>query len=36
MRDPPLPPQLDEFLRRPNPCVIATLQPDGGPNSVGT
>jgi PPOX class probable F420-dependent enzyme len=36
MPDPPLPPELDEFLREPNPCVIATLQPDGSPNTVGT
>jgi PPOX class probable F420-dependent enzyme len=36
MPKPPLPPELDEFLRRPNPAVIATLRPDGTPHSVAT
>jgi PPOX class probable F420-dependent enzyme len=32
----PLPPDLDEFLARANPAVIATLRPDGGPHVVPT
>jgi PPOX class probable F420-dependent enzyme len=36
MAKPPLPPELDSFLTNPNPAVIATLQPDGSPNSVAT
>jgi PPOX class probable F420-dependent enzyme len=32
----PLPKELEEFLARANPAVIATLHPDGGPNSVAT
>jgi PPOX class probable F420-dependent enzyme len=36
MAKPPLPPEIDEFLTRPNPSVVATLQPDGSPNSVAT
>jgi PPOX class probable F420-dependent enzyme len=32
----PLPPQVDEFLRRPNPAVVASLRPDGSPHSVAT
>jgi PPOX class probable F420-dependent enzyme len=36
MAQPPVPSEIDAFLRRPNPAVIATLQPDGGPNSVAT
>jgi PPOX class probable F420-dependent enzyme len=32
----PVPPQVDEFLARPNPAVIATLRPDGSPHSVPT
>jgi PPOX class probable F420-dependent enzyme len=36
MPKPPLPPELDEFLARPNPSVIATLQPDGGPHTAAT
>jgi PPOX class probable F420-dependent enzyme len=33
---PPLPPELEEFLARPNPAVIATLAPDGGPHTAAT
>src|ERR1700750_84212 len=33
---PPLPPEIDELLRRPNPAVVATLRPDGSPHSVAT
>jgi PPOX class probable F420-dependent enzyme len=36
MPKPPLPPELDALLRRPNPAVIATLKPDGAPHSVAT
>jgi PPOX class probable F420-dependent enzyme len=36
MPKPPLPPQLDALLSRPNPAVIATLKPDGAPHSVAT
>jgi PPOX class probable F420-dependent enzyme len=32
----PVPPELDAFLARPNPAVIATLRPDGSPHSVAT
>jgi PPOX class probable F420-dependent enzyme len=36
MAHPPVSPEIDTFLRRPNPAIIATLQPDGSPNSVAT
>src|SRR3954454_17653845 len=36
MPKPPLPPELDEFLARPNPAVIGTLMPDGSPHTVAT
>jgi PPOX class probable F420-dependent enzyme len=36
MPTPPLPPEIDEFLAQPNPCVIAALEPDGSPNTVAT
>jgi PPOX class probable F420-dependent enzyme len=36
MPKPPVPPDVDEFLTRPNPCVIATLQPDGHPHTAAT
>ena len=36
MPRPPLPPEVDEFLARANPAVIATLRPDGSPHSVPT
>ena len=32
----PVPPIVDEFLRQPNPAVVATLRPDGSPHSVAT
>jgi PPOX class probable F420-dependent enzyme len=32
----PLPPELVEFLQRPNPAVIASLRPDGSPVTVAT
>ena len=31
-----MPADVDEFLRRPNPAVVATLRPDGSPHSVPT
>ena len=36
MPKPPLPAELDEFLQRPNPAVIATVKPDGAPHTVAT
>jgi PPOX class probable F420-dependent enzyme len=36
MPAPPVPPEVEEFLIRPNPAVIATLRPDGSPHSVAT
>ena len=36
MPKPPLPAELSEFLARPNPSTIATLQPDGRPHSAAT
>lgn len=32
----PLPPEVLEFLSRPNPAVVATLRPDGSPHTVPT
>jgi PPOX class probable F420-dependent enzyme len=36
MPRPPVPLELDEFLRRPNPCVIATIRPDGELHTAAT
>jgi len=36
MPRPPLPPEIEEFLRKPNPAVVATIRPDGSPHSVAT
>ena len=36
MPEPPLPPNLDAFLARPNPAVVATLRPDGSPHTAAT
>jgi PPOX class probable F420-dependent enzyme len=33
---PPVPAEIDAFLAKPNPCVIATLRPDGAPVTVAT
>jgi PPOX class probable F420-dependent enzyme len=35
---PPLPltPEVEAFLQKPNPAVVATLRPDGSPHSVAT
>ena len=30
------PPELQEFLRRPNPCVVATIRPDGELHTAAT
>jgi PPOX class probable F420-dependent enzyme len=32
----PVPPEVDAFLARPNPAVIASLRPDGSPHTVPT
>src|SRR5947199_4698579 len=32
----PVPPELDDFLSRPNPAVVATLRTDGSPHTVPT
>lgn len=31
-----MPPEVDDFLREPNPAVIATLRADGSPHTVAT
>jgi PPOX class probable F420-dependent enzyme len=36
MPKPPLPSELDAFLRRPNPSVIGSLQADGAPHTAAT
>jgi PPOX class probable F420-dependent enzyme len=36
MPKPPLPPELDEFLRQPNPSVISTIRADGSPHTAAT
>ena len=33
---PPIPPEIEGFLRKPNPAVVATVRPDGSPHSVAT
>ncbi len=32
----PVPPDVDEFLAKPNPAVVATVSPDGTPHSAPT
>mgnify|MGYP005857079805 CR=1 FL=1 len=32
----PVPPDVDAFLARPNPAVVATLRPDGSPHTAAT
>ena len=32
----PVPADIDEFLRRPNPAVVASLRRDGSPHTVAT
>jgi PPOX class probable F420-dependent enzyme len=36
MPKPPIPQELELFLAQPHPAVIATLRPDGSPNTVAT
>lgn len=36
MSKPPLPPEAEALLLRPNPCVIATLRSDGAPVTTAT
>ena len=36
MPSPPIPPEIEELLRKPNPAVMATIRPDGSPHSVAT
>ncbi|MDG9706773.1 PPOX class F420-dependent oxidoreductase [Streptomyces sp. DH10] len=36
MSKPPLPPEAEALLSRPNPCVMATLRSDGTPVSTAT
>jgi PPOX class probable F420-dependent enzyme len=36
MPKPPLPPELDAFLKQPNPSVIGTLDGDGAPHTAAT
>ncbi|WP_326700490.1 PPOX class F420-dependent oxidoreductase [Streptomyces sp. NBC_01754] len=36
MSKPPLPSEAVELLRRPNPCVVATVRSDGAPVSTAT
>ena len=36
MPRPPVPSDVDEFLRRPNPAVIGSLRSDGTPHTVAT
>jgi len=31
-----VPPDIEEFLRKPNPAVVATLRPDGSPHTAAT
>jgi PPOX class probable F420-dependent enzyme len=32
----PVPPEIDEFLARPNPAVVATVSPSGAPHTAAT
>jgi PPOX class probable F420-dependent enzyme len=32
----PVPPEVDAFLAKPNPAVVATVRPDGSPHSAAT
>jgi PPOX class probable F420-dependent enzyme len=33
---PPIPPEIEAFLRKPNPAVVGTLRADGSPHTVAT
>ena len=32
----PVPPEIDEFLAKPNPAVVGTVRPDGSPHTAAT
>jgi PPOX class probable F420-dependent enzyme len=32
----PVPPEIEEFLRKPNPAVVASIRADGSPHSAAT
>ena len=36
MPPPRVPPEIEAFLREPNPAVVATLRPDGSPHTVAS
>ena len=36
MPRPPIPPEIETFLREPNPAVVATIRADGSPHSAAT
>lgn len=36
MPEPPVPAEIDEFLRDPHPAVVASVRPDGAPHSAAT
>jgi PPOX class probable F420-dependent enzyme len=36
MPEPPVPPEVDAFLSKPNPAVIATVRADGSPHTAAT
>lgn len=36
MPSPPLPPAVEDIVRRPNPAVLASIRPDGAPHTVAT
>ena len=36
MPKPPVPPEVDAFLKRPNPSVLASVEPDGRPHTAAT
>ena len=36
MPKPPVPPEIDTFLKRPNPSVLASVEPDGRPHTAAT
>lgn len=36
MPKPPIPAEIEEFLAKPNPAIIATVRPDGQPVTVAT